>query len=66
MAYADRVQTLANNSFQAKQIKSAGLQESFFSYITIEKKINDTINIVLVIKPIHVPYIIKTNNKEKP
>ena len=50
MAYADKVQALANNSSWAEQIKSAELQESFLSYTTVEKKTNNTTKEEIILK----------------
>ena len=50
MAYADRVQALANSPVWAKQVESIELQSPSLSYMTVKDGINNTTSMTLVSK----------------
>ena len=62
IAYADRIQALANNPTWIKQVKIGELQSLFLFYAFLKDGIKDTTNIAPVVKPMHIPHTTEIND----
>ena len=60
--YVDRVQNLANNPTQTKQINNKKLQSSFLSYEIAKERMDDSTNTKLITNSMHSPYSSQINN----
>ena len=62
MDYANQVQVQADNLTWAKQVENREIQSLFLFYAPLKKVITDTMYMELIVKPIHILYIMEINN----